>query len=99
MPNYLTTMPYWNRGEIISALVVDSKLMSCFHFTVRLSFTCDFTNNLLCIQASPSSGGPTGPIVVVVVGAVAAEAKYRDSSREQQRRGQRSGQHVPRQRR
>ena len=55
--------------------------MSCFHFTVRLSFTCDFTNNLLCIQASPSIGALTGPIVVVVVGAGVAEAKDRTSSK------------------
>ena len=98
MPNYLTTMPYWNRGEIISALVVDSKLMSCFHFTVRLSFTCDFTNNLLCIQASPSIGGaaPTGTIVVVVREAEVVEAEDRTSSK---RRGQRSVQPMLKQRR
>ena len=62
-------------------LVVDSKLMSHFHFTVHLSFTCDFTNNLLCIQASPSIGALTGPIVAVVGEAGVAEAKDGTSSK------------------
>ena len=54
-------------------LVVDSKLMSHFPFTVHLSFTCDFTNNFLYIQASQRIGTGAVPTKAMEVTTVDVE--------------------------